>query len=58
MEGGMKRALSRLLSGFALACGTQFAQAKFVSEDVEIKTLVLLDNWSIIQTHSVFFEHL
>ena len=29
-----------------------------MSEDVETKTLVLLDNWATIETHSVFFDHL
>ena len=54
----MKRAIGKLLTGFALGCGTQLAHAKFISEDIETKTLVLLDNWSIIETHSAFFDHL
>jgi hypothetical protein len=32
--------------------------AKFVAEDDEVKTLVLLDNWATIETHSTLFDHL
>ena len=32
--------------------------AKFISEETETKTLVLLDNWATVETHSVMFDHL
>ena len=38
-------------------CST-VAMSKFISEKVETKTLVLLDNWATIETHSIFFDHL
>ena len=31
---------------------------KLISEDVQVKTLVLLDNWGTVETHSIFFDHL
>lgn len=34
------------------------AHAGLISEEEIIKTLVVLDNWATIETHSVFFDHL
>lgn len=55
MEVGMKRAVRSAVTAFTLGLG---CQAKFVSENLETKTLVLLDDWSTIGTHSIFFDHL
>jgi len=34
------------------------ANSKLISDEVATKTLVLLDSWATIETHSVFFEHI
>ncbi len=54
----MKRAVSKVLAGLAIGFGADLASAKFTSETIETKTLVLLDNWGTIETHSLFFDHL
>lgn len=33
-------------------------QAKLISQEDITKTLIVLDNWATIETHSVFFSHL
>jgi hypothetical protein len=30
----------------------------FVKEKTENKTLVILDTWATIETHSIFFDHI
>ena len=54
----MQRALNKLVASVAIVLGSHMATAKFIAEDVDTKTLVLLDDWSTIETHSVFFDHL
>jgi hypothetical protein len=34
------------------------ASGKLISDEVATKTLVLLDSWATIETHSLFFNHL
>jgi len=51
----MKSFVQRAISVAALAAT---ASAKLVSSDVTTKTLVLLDNWATVETHSLFFSHL
>ena len=58
METGIKRAVKKFLIAFAIAISCDLVLAKFRSEDVDTKTLVLLDDWGTIETHSIFFDHL
>jgi len=51
----MKSFVQRAISVAALAATVS---AKLVSSDVTTKTLVLLDNWATVETHSLFFSHL
>lgn len=30
----------------------------FIQQDVSVRTLVVLDDWAMIETHSQFFKHL
>jgi hypothetical protein len=34
------------------------ASAKLISDEMATKTLVLLDSWATIETHSIFFDHI
>ena len=47
---------SGILSLFA--CFLQGTNAGLISEEEVTKTLVVLDNWATIETHSMFFSHL
>lgn len=49
----MRRAVAATLVAL---CGR--SAAKFIPEDDVTKTLVLLDNWATIETHSAFFGYL
>ena len=35
-----------------------FAEANLIKEDTATKTLVVVDDWSTVETHSVFFDHI
>lgn len=41
-----------------LASAILFASCGIIPKKEGIKTLVLLDNWAIIETHSIFFDTL
>ena len=44
---------------FACLCGIfNKTDAKLILQEHVTKTLIVLDNWAIIETHSVFFKHL
>ena len=49
---------SRLLSLFACFGIFQGVNAGLISEEEVTKTLVVLDNWATVETHSMFFAHL
>lgn len=50
--------MSKLYNFAVAACFGVAAHAKLISDEVTTKTLVLLDSWATIETHSVFFEHI
>ena len=50
--------MSKLYNLAVAACFGIAAQANLISDDVSTKTLVLLDSWATIETHSLFFEHI
>ena len=33
------------------------ASAGLIEEDTTLKTLVLVDDWATLETHSMFFDH-
>lgn len=41
-----------------MAAAATYVSAKLVPSDQTTKTLVLLDNWATVETHSLFFGHL
>ena len=47
-----------LKSALTLFACFQSSQAGLISEEVITKTLVVVDNWATLETHSVFFSHI
>ena len=41
-----------------IATATVVAAGGLIKEDTATKTLVLVDDWSTIETHSILFDHL
>lgn len=48
---GAFAATAIFLSGMGARCG-------LISEDTATKTLVVLDDWATVETHSILFEHI
>ena len=55
-KNGLSKGAAKLF-GFGLICALQI-DAKIIKERVGTHTLVLLDNWATIETHSMFFDHM
>ena len=53
----MVRGTYRAFLSTLLALG-QLAGAKLINEDRATKTLIVLDDWATVETHSVFFGHI
>ena len=51
----MKSFVQRAIS---IAVAATSISARLVSTDLTTKTLVLLDSWATVETHSLFFAHL
>ena len=47
-----------LYRAFIAGITTQMAWAGLIKEDTATKTLVLLDDWATIETHSMFLKHI
>ena len=54
--------MKNIIRAFTVICAclftADFAAAKLISNEARTKTLVVLDNWATIETHSMFFNHL
>ena len=46
------------LTSFLVASLQQRTEAKLIQEDTATKTLVVVDDWATVETHSIFFSHI
>lgn len=54
----MRNFVSLLLTGLGAATGAEQGWTKMIDESNLSRTLVVLDNWATVETHSRFFDHL
>ena len=54
----MVRLLSSAGAFFATALMSGLGKCGLISEDTATKTLVIVDDWATVETHSIFFDHI